>query len=95
MEKKRFVFLLVVATYTQALLHADRATAQIQRFAKHDTSYFVDYPHLITTRFYFSQKYTSFDLAEPASGTALHYRPNTTLNNKPLSIILILLFCVS
>ncbi len=46
----------------------------------YDTSYYSSYNYLITGRFYFSKKYTSFNLRNLQQGLALKYFPNTTLN---------------
>jgi hypothetical protein len=46
----------------------------------HDSTFFITYPNLITTRFYFSQKYTNFTLGANKGTPDLIYRPNTTLN---------------
>jgi hypothetical protein len=48
--------------------------------AQHDSSYYVSYEHLLTTRFYFSKKYTSLKFRDPSKEYSLTYRPNTTLN---------------
>jgi hypothetical protein len=45
-----------------------------------DSTYYKNYDSLITTRFYFSQKYTSMLVRDPAVDTDLDYKPNTTLN---------------
>lgn len=44
-----------------------------------DTAYYRVYPRHLTTRFYFSRKYTSLQVGEAGSGR-LRYRPNTTWN---------------
>jgi hypothetical protein len=47
----------------------------------YDTAYFENYPDLLTTRLYFSRKYTGFHVAFPAlDGVVLKYAPNTTRN---------------
>lgn len=48
--------------------------------AQYDSSYYVSYENLITGRFYFSKKYTSFKLRDRLEDYSLTYRPNTTLN---------------
>lgn len=48
--------------------------------AQHDSTYYVSYDHMITGRFYFSQKYTTFTFANIDNGVTLDYKPNTTLN---------------
>ncbi len=49
--------------------------------AKYDTSYFENFNELLTTRFYFSRKFTGFNVAFPAlEGEVLRYAPNTTRN---------------
>jgi hypothetical protein len=45
----------------------------------HDTTYYQSFEDRLPARFYFSKKYTSFDL-KGRSGQVLHYRPNTTVN---------------
>ena len=48
--------------------------------AQHDSTYFVSYTKLLTTRFYFSQKYTALTLKNKQDNYAIRYQPNTTLN---------------
>ena len=48
--------------------------------ASPDTTYYKTYDGLITSRFYFSQKYTSMLVRDPITPTTLNYHPNTTLN---------------
>jgi hypothetical protein len=48
--------------------------------APYDTAYFASYPKMLTTRFYFSQKYTALTARNSSENYALRYRPNTTLN---------------
>ncbi|SKC44864.1 DUF4421 domain-containing protein [Ohtaekwangia koreensis] len=45
-----------------------------------DTTYYATYDKIITARFYFSQKYTSYQYRDDAEGIRLRYKPNTTLN---------------
>jgi hypothetical protein len=48
---------------------------------KYDTSYYENLHELLTTRFYFSRKFTGFHVAFPAlDGEVLRYAPNTTRN---------------
>lgn len=47
---------------------------------QNDSSYYVSYENQLTTRFYFSKKYTSFRYYEKDEELALRYFPNTTLN---------------
>ncbi len=48
--------------------------------AQHDSAYYTAYYNDITTRFYFSRKYTALNIRDRASNYTLKYRPNTTLN---------------
>lgn len=48
--------------------------------AQHDSSYYNSYVDQITSRFYFSQKYTSLNIKDSKNTVELDYRPNTTLN---------------
>ncbi|HEX5169253.1 MAG TPA: DUF4421 domain-containing protein [Cyclobacteriaceae bacterium] len=57
------------------LLSARAASAQQQ-----NDGYFVSYEDLLTSRFYFSQKYTSFTYFDRVDDLTLRYVPNTTLN---------------
>lgn len=59
------------------LIFQCRCSAQANR--GNDTSYYVYFPESMTGRFYFSKKYTSFDIKSKAAKD-LHYLPNTTLN---------------
>jgi hypothetical protein len=49
-------------------------------YAQHDTTYYTSYANLITSRFYFSQKYTALRLRNKKEDYTLNYSPNTTLN---------------
>ncbi len=49
------------------------------QISNNDTNYFKQYPGSITTRFYFSQKYTAITLQDKEAED-LKYWPNTTLN---------------
>lgn len=49
-------------------------------YAQQDSTYFVSYPKLLTGRFYFSQKFTSFKFQNTKEHYTLNYQPNTTLN---------------
>lgn len=48
--------------------------------AQYDSTYYVSYGHMITGRFYFSQKYTTFNFSNIDKDVTLDYKPNTTLN---------------
>lgn len=48
--------------------------------AQYDSSYYVSYDDQVTSRFYFSKKYTSLKLRDAKEKYSLTYRPNTTLN---------------
>jgi len=48
--------------------------------AQHDSTYFNSYENELTTRFYFSQKYTTFRFNDETNDVLLRYVPNTTLN---------------
>lgn len=71
--KKRLLLLF----YLCGSLWAD---AQTQPQTENDPTYYVSYAQYITGRFYFSRKYTSFDLRSLDEGLSVRYRPNTTLN---------------
>lgn len=45
-----------------------------------DTNYIVTFPERITTRLYFSRKFTNLSLEDYESGNTVDYEPNTTLN---------------
>jgi hypothetical protein len=51
-----------------------------QVHAQFDSSYYNSYENLLTTRFYFSKKYTSLKFRDASEAYNLTYRPNTTLN---------------
>lgn len=59
------------------LIFQSHCSAQANR--GNDTTYYIYFPGSITGRFYFSQKYTSFDIKSKGAKD-LHYLPNTTLN---------------
>jgi hypothetical protein len=48
--------------------------------AQFDSTYYVSYADMVTTRFYFSKKYTSLKLRNRNENYNMTYRPNTTLN---------------
>ncbi len=52
----------------------------IQNLAKFDSTYIKTYPEQVSTRIYFSQKYTNLELENREAETLLVYDPNTTLN---------------
>ncbi|MBT1690254.1 DUF4421 domain-containing protein [Dawidia soli] len=70
--KTRFLLLF----FLLSLLGASAQTTQTEN----DPTYYVSYERYITGRYYFSRKYTSFDLRSLDDGVRLRYRPNTTLN---------------
>lgn len=45
-----------------------------------NNTYYTSYDRIITSRFYFSQKYTSYRYRHDAENINIRYRPNTTLN---------------
>lgn len=47
---------------------------------QNDSTYYVSYENQLTTRLYFSKKYTSLRYLEKEADVALRYFPNTTLN---------------
>jgi len=47
---------------------------------KYDSTYYVSYESMLTSRFYFSKKYTSLKFRDNGENYNLTYRPNTTLN---------------
>jgi hypothetical protein len=59
-----------------ALLSSWEAQAQTAE----EDEYFQSFPDLITTRLYFSRKFTALRLRDETEGTAYRYLPNTNLN---------------
>ena len=55
--------------------------------AQYDSTYYVSYDHLITSRFYFSKKYTSLKLRNTRENYNATFRPNTTLNRVSVQLI--------
>jgi hypothetical protein len=47
---------------------------------QHDSSYYVSYENQITSRFYFSKKYTTLKFIDTTDKFEFTFRPNTTLN---------------
>jgi hypothetical protein len=80
MNQGKTIFLFLVAFLAQAFLKGGCVWAQAPRLSKHDTLYYMNYPDLITSRLYVSQKYTDFTLKGPDDKSDIRYRPNTTLN---------------
>lgn len=52
----------------------------IRSKCQHDTSYYISFENQLTSRFYFSTKYTSFDYYDKKDDLILNYFPNTSLN---------------
>jgi len=80
MKKNTNSLLRLLTICIQIILPGNAIWAQVQITADHDTAYYITNPELITTRFYFSQKYTAFTLRAPKDVQHLKYRPNTNLN---------------
>jgi hypothetical protein len=80
MKKHIITSLRLLAICIQLILPGKVLIAQIHGDTSQDEAYFVTNPELITTRFYFSQKYTAFTLRAPQGAQDLKYRPNTNLN---------------
>lgn len=81
MKDRIIVFLYLLALNIIALVISPvLATAQPVSEQATDTSYYSVYPKMLTTRFYFSKKYTDFTIRAEGKTEDLRYRPNTTLN---------------
>lgn len=61
------------------LLYMLPFTAHAQTTPQHDSNYYTSYPRKLTTRFYFSKKYTSLTFPALNNENDLIYRPNTNL----------------
>lgn len=59
---------------------AQRALIEYITSESHDSAYVVSYARFLTTRFYFSKKYTRLDVIDSNVGNALRYWPNSTVN---------------
>ena len=59
---------------------SSKVFAQADTSKKFDRNYYESYTDLITSRLYFSQKYTSLRIRGSEQVRDLQYRPNTTLN---------------
>ncbi len=57
-----------------------KAFAQTDSSKKFNRAYYESYTDLITSRVFFSQKYSAFRIRASERGKDLEYRPNTTLN---------------
>lgn len=74
-------FLKAICLYIWSLVGPGAVMAQSDTSNnKFDTTYYQSYTNLLTSRFYFSQKYTSLHLKGTGGKSDLQYRPNTTLN---------------
>lgn len=73
-------FLWTMSVVWACLLAPARSAGQTDTGKKFNKEYYESYTDLITSRFYFSQKYTSLRLRGPDREHDLQYRPNTTLN---------------
>jgi len=65
------ILLLVVSVTFISKSHAQEAS---------DSAYYVSYPEKLTTRFYFTRKYTSVRLKEKTGAYDLTFMPNTMVN---------------
>jgi len=72
-KNKNVCHLLLTILLYPAILFA-------QQKPDHDTSYYTTYPRKITTRFYFSKKFTGIDMPAINENNNFHYKPNTQLN---------------
>ncbi|MEP7317878.1 MAG: DUF4421 domain-containing protein [Panacibacter sp.] len=80
MKRKRCFYLSQFVITTLLLLNTYSSKAQESKNTGNDSNYYVTYPQMLTTRFYFSQKYTAFTLQGKGDIKDLQYCPNTTLN---------------
>ncbi len=80
MKKNKLTLWCLLAIFLQVILPGKAMLAQVVKNNPPDSTYYVTNPELITTRFYFSQKYTAFTLRAPKEIQDLKYRPNTNLN---------------
>ena len=71
------LFLMTFCIGTGSAQVRNMAYTQIQ---KYDSTYYVSYETMLTTRFYFSKKYTSLKFRDFGENYNVTYRPNTTLN---------------
>ncbi len=58
----------------------DVGTVSSKGLSKIDTNYIVSFSDYVTSRAYFSRKFTSLGIEDRIDGSALDYQPNTTLN---------------
>lgn len=72
------VALLLSLVSAHAQKKASKATKDPK--ALYDSSFYISYDRHITARYYFSKKYTAFNLRNLQQGLVLKYFPNTTLN---------------
>jgi Domain of unknown function (DUF4421) len=72
----------MIAQYSRAVVFIALFIAMSRGSARaqHDTTYYRSFPNHLTTRFYFSQKYTALTLKDRNDNYTVNYRPNTTLN---------------
>jgi len=80
MKLNKCFYFFIVVTCLQTIFPVGYVRAQSEQLVKHDSTYYTDYPNMVTTRLYISQKYTAFTLKAPEGVRDLSYRPNTTLN---------------
>jgi len=73
MKKNGFLSLIFLLGFCPLLCAQQAQSLQ-------DTSYYQTFPDHITSRFYFSRKYTSLMIQEKKTGQDYLYMPNTTLN---------------
>ncbi|MBC7450060.1 MAG: DUF4421 domain-containing protein [Cytophagales bacterium] len=76
----KYTVLHTIHAKTVALLLIGMLCLCFSTYAQQDTSYYVSYENKLTTRFYFSRKFTSFNMRNKGSDYSLNYQPNTTLN---------------
>jgi len=80
MKKNKLTLLRLLAICILVFLPGKAIQAQVIKKNLPDSNYYLMNSELITTRFYFSQKYTAFTLRAPKDAQDLKYRPNTNLN---------------
>lgn len=78
-KSRGFVFWMVLAALSCSLFPANSFAQQDSR-DKFDRDFYESYTDQITSRLFFSQKYTSLRIRGEDKTKDLQYRPNTTLN---------------
>jgi hypothetical protein len=76
----RILFFTIVCTCSTLLVRGQIDMLNFIFDDTHDSTYVISYEKFFIGRVFLSQKFTRFDIVDRDAGSALNYRPNTSLN---------------